>query len=125
MLTRMNDFSDIRKHLDRQLDEALASDPLGALEAIGEIQRDLADRQQEAVRAAVPQHSWAEIGQALGVSKQAAHYKFTKRWEQEFKAEHKAMKEAKRAGAREKAAEVRAKRDALVEELKAASRPKI
>ena len=121
----MDDLSNTRKHLDRQLEEAVSADPLGALAVIGGIQDDLATRQQEAVRAAVPQHSWTEIGEALGVSKQAAHYRFTKRWEQEFKAEHKAMKEAKRAGAREKAAEVRAKRDALVEELKAASRRKI
>jgi hypothetical protein len=121
----MDDLSDTRMKLDRQLEEAVGTDPLGALAAIGGIQRDLANRQQDAVRSAVAQHSWAEIGEALGVSKQAAHYKFTKRWEQEFKAEHKAMKEAKRAGAREKAAEVRAKRDALVEELKAVSRRKI
>ena len=121
----MDDLSDTRRQLDRQLEKAVSADPLGALTAIGRIQRDLANRQQDAVRAAVPQHSWAEIGEALGVSKQAAHYRFTKRWEQEFKAEHKAMKQAKRAGGREKAAEVRAKRDALVEELKAASRRKI
>ena len=79
MLTGMDELSETRKQLDRQLEEAVATDPLAALTAIGDIQQDLANRQQDAVRAAVPQHSWSEIGEALRVSKQAAHYKFTKR----------------------------------------------
>ena len=42
------------------------------------------------MRVAVQRHTWAEIGAALGVSRQAAHQKFAKEWAETLKDELKA-----------------------------------
>jgi hypothetical protein len=122
----MDDLANTRELLKRQLNDAVADHPLDALTTIGAVQRDIATHERDAVRAAVQHHSWAEIGEALGVSKQAAHQRFAKEWAEtlknEVKAEHKAFKTARRDGAHELAAAASAKRDALVAELRNAGR---
>ena len=78
------------------------------------------------MRGAVQRHTWAEIGAALGVSRQAAHQKFAKEWAatltDELKGEVRAFKTAMREGDARAAGEAGRKRDALVAELKGASR---
>ena len=122
----MNTLEDTRLLLNRQLDEVVATDPLAALNAIGEVQRDVGDRRGAAVRVAVQRHTWAEIGTALGVSRQAAHQKFAKEWAETLKHEVKAaQREAKtalREGDHGRAGAAEARIDALVTELKGASR---
>jgi len=136
----MDDLTDTRETLNRRLDEAIADDPLDALTEIGAVQRDIATRRREAVRAAVSNHTWAEIGEALGVSRQAAHRKFAKEWSipkrevkavakewattlrDEIEVEHKAMKTATREGDNTRAAAAEAKRDALSAEVSDAGR---
>jgi hypothetical protein len=121
-----NDLPQTRDLLNRQLDEAIAIDPLEALTAIGAVDRDTAARRRAAVRRAVQRHTWAEIGSALGVTKQAAHHKFAKEWAETLKAEIKAesnvYKTALREGAAERAAESRTRMDALIAEFKNANR---
>jgi hypothetical protein len=118
----MDDLTDIRHALDRRLGEATATDPLAALTIIGAIGRDITRRRQEAVRAAVQHHSWTEIGEALGVSKQAAHQKFAKEWanelKNEVKDEAKAFTTAMKKGRLREAADAKDKLDAVVGELK-------
>jgi hypothetical protein len=127
-LDDMDDITHTRNLLDRELKSAIATDPLTALTAIGEVQRDLETREREAVRAAIQRHSWTEIGAALGVSKQAAHQRLAKTWAaqltNEIKAAHKAHKTALREGTPEKAAAATARRDALIAEFKNANRRK-
>jgi hypothetical protein len=135
----MDDLANTRENLNRQLDEAIAADALAALTEIVAVQRDIATRRQEAVRSAVSNHTWAEIGEALGVSRQAAHRKFAKwatpkqevtavakEWantlRDEIEAEHKAMKTAIREGDHARAAAAEAKRDALIAEVTNAGR---
>lgn len=122
----MDEFAKARGILSRELGQATRDDPLHALTAIGAVQRDVAAHQRDAVRAAVQGHSWAEIGQALGVSKQAAHQRFAKEWaetlKREIKAEHAEHKAARREGADERAARAAARRDAIVAEFKNANR---
>jgi hypothetical protein len=124
----MDDTTPIREQLDRKLKAAIAADPLTALTAIGEIQRDLETHQRDAVRLAIQHHSWAEIGAAIGVSKQAAHQRLAKAWatqlRDEIKAAHKVHKAALREGRSEEAAAAVARRDALIAELKNANRRK-
>ena len=126
MLTSMEEIEGARALLNRRLDEILATDPLAALSAIGEVQRDVAVRQGAAVRVAVQRHTWGEIGAALGVSRQAAHQKFAKEWaktlQDELKGELRAFKTAMRAGDARAAGEAERKRDALIAEFKGASR---
>jgi hypothetical protein len=122
----MGDLTTTRELLNRQLDQAVAADALQALSAIGAVQRDIAKRRQAAVRGAVQHHTWAEIGDALGVSKQAAHQKFAKEWAETLKAELKvestAFKSARRDGDGERAAEAKVRLDALIGEFKNANR---
>jgi hypothetical protein len=124
----MDDTTPIREQLDRKLKAAIAADPLTALTAIGEIQRDLETHQRDAVRLAIQHHSWAEIGAAIGVSKQAAHQRLAKAWatqlRDEIKAAHNVHKAALREGRSEEAAAAVARRDALIAELKNANRRK-
>ncbi len=62
------------------------------------LHQSLDDGQRAAVVAAQERHSWAEIGEALGISKQAAHRKFVTYIADELKAKHRDMKSARRAG---------------------------
>ena len=122
MLTDMDDITSTRDLLNRHLDQAIEVAPLAALAAIAATQRDLSARVQTAVRASAPLHTWAEIGAALGVSKQAAQQRYAKEWastlKEELKTEHKAMKTALRKGELYDAAEAKARRDAVVAEFK-------
>jgi hypothetical protein len=120
----MDDFTTALNRLDEHLDEAIAADPLDALALIGAVQHDVAERQRAAVRAAAPRHSWTEIGEALGVSKQAAHQKFAKPWadelKEELKAEAKTYKTALKNGELREAADAKDKLDAVIGEFKQA-----
>jgi hypothetical protein len=122
----MDDLTQARTNLKQALDEALERDVLAALRAVGDIEDDLAEQRRSAVRAAAGSHTWAEIGEALGVSRQAAHHKFAKEWanalKSEIKAEHRAHKAAMRSGDRAAAAKARQSRDALVDEVKRGGR---
>jgi hypothetical protein len=122
----MEDIESTRRQLDRQLRDAVASDPLQALQAIGGVGRDLAARRGEAVRSAVQRHTWGEIGTALGVTKQAAHQRYAKEWAATLKDELKtaagAYKTASRTGTAEEAASAKLKMDALIAEFKHVNR---
>jgi hypothetical protein len=122
----MEDLERTRTLLNHQLDEIVTAEPLAALSAIGGVQRDVQARQGTAVRAAVQQHSWAEIGEALGVSKQAAHQKFAKQWAEtlknEIKDESRTLKAALREGPPEAAVASKARLDAVIAEFKNAGR---
>ena len=121
----MDDLAATRGLLYRQLDEAIATDALGTLPFIVELKRGTDDRLREAVRSATAGASWSEIAAELGVSKQAAHQRFkhfAKGVQTEIKAEHRAMKQAQRRGDAAEAAEARARRDGLVDQLKSAAK---
>ena len=124
----MDDLTQARTNLKQALEETLERDALAALRAVGDIEDDLAGHRRSAVRAAAGNHTWAEIGKALGVSRQAAHHKFAKEWAEtlrsEVKAEHRAHKAALRSGDQAAAARAKRSRDALVEEVKRAGRAK-
>jgi hypothetical protein len=122
----MSELAHTQELLDRGLRAAVVRDPLEALAAIGAVKVVIEGRQREAVRAAVQDHSWTEIGDAMGVSKQAAHRKFAREWAEELKTEitsaNAAFKTAGRAGDEAGAAAAKATRDALVAEFKRAAR---
>src|SRR5436305_14434990 len=98
----MDDFTITINRLDDHLSGAIAADPLDALSLIGAVQEDLDGHRRDAVRAAAGAHSWAQIGEALGVSRQAAHQRFAKEWaselKEELKAEQKTYKAALKQG---------------------------
>lgn len=122
----MSDLNNLREGLDLELRQATLADPLAALTAIAAVQRDVTACQRAAVRAAASSHSWTEIGEALGVSKQAAHQRFAKEWAEtlrsELQTEQRALKTALRAGSRDEADAAAVKLDALIDEFKNARR---
>ena len=66
--------------LDAELRRRTAEDPLEALAAIADLRRAVHEREREAVFRALENHSWREVGEALGVSKQAAFQRFGRDW---------------------------------------------
>ncbi len=113
------------EQLDRQLTEAISSDPIGVLPIITALQKRADAHLREAVRQAAITFSWSEIAMALGVSKQAAHQRFkayATDVAKEIKSQHRAILSARRAHDRDRAAESRARRDELVAQLHAAAR---
>ena len=120
----MNDeFRQTCELLSHQIDDIAGADPLDALYATTKVQRILEERQRHAVRIAARSHSWAEIGAALGVSKQAAHQRFAKPWaetlKQELKGESRARQAAHREGAPPPGAGGTAELEAVVGGVKA------
>jgi hypothetical protein len=118
-----DDFRQTCELLSRQIDDIAQDDPLDALYATTKVQRILEERQRHAVRIAARTHSWADIGAALGVSKQAAHQRFAKPWAEtlkhELKGEAVALKAAQRENDPERVAAVTAKFESVVGEFKA------
>jgi FixJ family two-component response regulator len=70
----------ITTSIDTKLREATTKDPLTVLADIAAIRATLAEREHDAVRSAIEQHTWREIGEALGVSKQAVFQRFGREW---------------------------------------------
>jgi protein-disulfide isomerase-like protein with CxxC motif len=117
----MDDIPKTRELLNQQLTDAIEADPLAALPLINAVNEDAARHLRDAVRDASTTASWSEIGDALGVSKQAAHQRFrelAKGLAADIKAEHRVMKSAQRRGDHTLAAESKARRDDLASELR-------
>jgi len=76
----MNPITQTTDALDQQLGEAVATDPLAALAAVNTVRTVVAQREREAVMAALVDHTFREIGDVLGVSKQAVFQRFGKDW---------------------------------------------
>jgi hypothetical protein len=68
------------KALDAALRQLIANDPLTALSMIRELRTEIAQIEREAVMRALEEHTWREVGAALGVSKQAAFQRFGTEW---------------------------------------------
>lgn len=71
---------DLADELNEHLRHAIAEDPLHAVAEVARFKAALAGLEREAVFAALAEHSWRSIGQALGVSKQAAFQRFGREW---------------------------------------------
>jgi hypothetical protein len=120
-----SELSTTREVLSRQLSEAIARDPIGALPFIAALQKETEQHLREAVRLAALTSSWREIATALGVSKQAAHQRFkvyAKGVTDDLKTHHRAMQEAHRRGDSAEAARARTRRDELADQLRTAAR---
>ena len=89
--------------------------PLVAVARAAQLSRELEIQQRAAVRRAAAEHSWAEIGAALGVSKQAAHHKFVRGLGEDLQAHAEQMKAAGRAGNAQRVATARRSLRATVE----------
>lgn len=66
--------------LEAELQARISDAPLAALSAITQLRHALQEREREAVFRALETHSWREVGDALGVSKQAAFQRFGREW---------------------------------------------
>jgi hypothetical protein len=66
--------------LDAELRRCIEEDPLAALAAMTELRQAVHEREREAVFRALETSTWREVGEALGVSKQAAFQRFGREW---------------------------------------------
>jgi hypothetical protein len=66
--------------LDADLRQLIVDDPLTALSMITQLRLEIAQRERAAVMRALEEHTWREVGEALGVSKQAAFQRFGTEW---------------------------------------------
>jgi len=66
--------------LAAELRQLIEDDPLAALSIITELRATIAEQEREAVMRALEDHTWREVGKALGVSKQAAFQRFGTEW---------------------------------------------
>lgn len=117
----MGELEQTRERLNEQLAAAIAADPISAIPVISALHQESGALLQDAVRAAAGTASWSQIGDALGVSKQAAHQRFkdvATGLAGEIKTEHRAMKQARRRGDASAAAAAEARRDELAAELR-------
>lgn len=73
------EMASLNAHLERRIEE----DPLAALAAITVVKRAVQQHERAAVFRALETHSWREVGEALGVSKQAAFQRFGRDWVRE------------------------------------------
>jgi hypothetical protein len=73
-------IAETARSLDVALRQLIVDDPLTALSVITELRSELAQREREAVMHALEEHTWREVGAALGVSKQAAFQRFGSEW---------------------------------------------
>ena len=73
-------------------------EPLAELGLTLALREQLDMLQRRAVRNAVLEHSWSEIGAALGVTKQAAHRKFVRLLADDVKTQKRVLRQAQRAG---------------------------
>ena len=123
-LDRVENVSILRDQLNESASAAIARDPVGALPAIVAIQKDTEQYLRDAVRSAARTSSWREIAEALGTSRQAAHQRFRAYVGDaavQMKAEHRAMKKARRIGDHAAAEQARARRDALAAGVRSAA----
>jgi hypothetical protein len=72
--------------------------PLVAISRSAALLAEVEQQQRAAVISAQSQHSWAQIGTALGISKQAAHRKFVTVMADDLKAKHREVRRARREG---------------------------
>jgi hypothetical protein len=72
-------------------------EPLAELGLTLALREQLDMLQRRAVRNAVLEHSWSEIGAALGVTKQAAHRKFVHLLADDVKTQKRVLRQAQRA----------------------------
>jgi len=67
--------------LDAEVRTLIAEEPLAALAAITELKHAIVEKERAAVFHALDEgYSWRRIGEALGVSKQAAFQRFGPEW---------------------------------------------
>ncbi len=72
----MDEYAKALSTIEERISELTMVSPLDALSSAATLQQQADILLQRAVESAVGTHSWAEIGAALGISKQAAHQKY-------------------------------------------------
>jgi hypothetical protein len=110
--------------LAETITQVVEGDPLTALRGIADAQRRLGELESLAVGAAMPLATWADIGAALGITRQAAQQRFKDHLKTRIIASTKTYKMARSRRDATAVAAAQQHRSELVEEFRQFSRTK-
>jgi len=119
----MDEYAKALSTIEERISELTMLSPLDALSSAATLQQQADTLLQRAVESAIGTHSWAEIGAALGISKQAAHQKYVKSVAESLVEHRRAEKRARKAGDAAAREAAKATQAAVAAQLRSAPRP--
>jgi hypothetical protein len=119
----MDEYTKALSTIEERISEMTTVSPLDALSSAAALQRRADTLLQRAVESAIGTHSWAEIGAALGISKQAAHQKYVNSVAASLVEYRRQDKRARKAGDSQAREAAKASQVATAAQLRSVPRP--
>ncbi len=119
----MDEYTKALNTIEEHISHLTTLSPLDALSSAATLQQQTDTLLQRAVESAIGTHSWAEIGAALGISKQAAHQKYVKSVAASLVEHRREEKRARKAGDSKSMEAAKATQAAAAAQLRSAPRP--
>ena len=119
----MDAYTQALSTIEERISELTTQSPLDALSSAATLQQQADGLLQRAVESAIGTYSWAQIGAALGISKQAAHQRFVKSVAASLVEHRREEKRARKAGDSKAMEAAKATQAAALAQLRSAAHP--